>query len=372
MSFITLFHDEQGEIIFEIGRTNKKEITWYDETVKLPNYWEEKTKLRVCINSNEPPHKIPKPIEDFHVPLLKSALQKGVRRRKAEAALHLAWQLISQDLTEFLRRFPVIILEDSVLHPNFSNIVWMMIANSKGWKLRKTQIELLLQTVYQIASCEYRDYLDFESEEFSNPCYNTNNHLLASIILRVNYGGMKGDQEFMKKLVMMWHNRFKIDYKIWNDSFDTIFPPIPKEIQSQITSMVEKKSFLKNEYKLNEGIDYHVFPSLIDQLFNVLKDKKKFIPVNDLKSIIWLHRSGISLKKYITTRKSLLKLDLQNEYETDEKLSTFDTWKDIKEDWIELCSEVFWRSYISEEFSSPKEKKTKIQNHKITDFFKIK
>ena len=372
MNFLTLFQDEEGEIVFDIGKTNKKNSTWYDETTKLSAYWKEKTKLRICTNITELPHKIPKPVEEFNIPLLKSSLQKAVRRKKSQAAVNLAWQLISQDISEFLRRFPIIILEDSVLHPNFSNIIWMMIADSKGWKLRKNQIKLLLETVYQISSCEYREYLHYENEEFSNPVYETKNHLLASIILRINYGGMKGDQEFMKRIVMMWLKRFEMDEKTWRNSFELIFQKIPNEIQTEIESLIEKKCLLLDKHKLNEGIDFHVFPKLILDFIKIQSEKRKILSKEDVQSLVWYHRSGISFKKYITKKENLLEIELQDFYESDDKLDSFKRWKEIEKDWIDICSDKFWNCIEREEEDKSKSKKVKLSSHKITDFFKFK
>jgi hypothetical protein len=372
MKTVTLFMNETGKTFFEVGSTHKEDSVWYDHTINLPKYWEEKTKLRICTNIEDKPFKIPRTIEDFNIPLLKSSLQKSIRRNNTEAAIQLSLQLISQDLTEFLRRFPIIILEDCVLHPNFASIVWMMIANSKGWKLRKFQIEMLIQTVHDVASCKYRDYLDFNEVEFSNPVYESKNVFLASIILRVNYGGMKGDEEFMKKLTMMWHHRFKKDEKQWNEALSLIFPEIPSEKKLEIASIIEKKLFLKDKYKLNEGIDFHVFPNLLESFWNVLREKKKDFDVNQLKSMIWFHRSGVSFKCFITEKEDLLTLKLQDSFESHELLETFQMWKEIQKDWIDLCSENYWKSFIQDDLDQPKAKKPKIQNHKITDFFKLK
>jgi hypothetical protein len=48
------------------------------------------------------------------IPILKSCLQKAVRRGLARVAVGCAAELMVRDLTSFLRRFPVIALEDSV------------------------------------------------------------------------------------------------------------------------------------------------------------------------------------------------------------------------------------------------------------------
>ncbi|EJK72884.1 hypothetical protein THAOC_05539 [Thalassiosira oceanica] len=62
---------------------------------------------------------------------LKSCLQKSTRRRSGEQAVRVAMELIDRAYDQFIRRLPIIILEDSTLHPDFGLLVWLMIAESK-------------------------------------------------------------------------------------------------------------------------------------------------------------------------------------------------------------------------------------------------
>ena len=62
---------------------------------------------------------------------LKSCLQKSTRRREGEQAVRVAMELIDRAYDQFIRRMPIIILEDSALHPDFGLLVWLMIAESK-------------------------------------------------------------------------------------------------------------------------------------------------------------------------------------------------------------------------------------------------
>ena len=69
-----------------------------------------------------------------YFPVLKSMLQKSVRRREPEKAARLAVRMMSSSLTDFLRRLPIICVEDVGLHPEFSCVVWLMVAVSRGYR----------------------------------------------------------------------------------------------------------------------------------------------------------------------------------------------------------------------------------------------
>lgn len=63
--------------------------------------------------------------------MLKSILQKSIRRRRPLPAVRVAMELVDKALGELLRRLPIIILEDSMLHPDLPLLVWLMVAESK-------------------------------------------------------------------------------------------------------------------------------------------------------------------------------------------------------------------------------------------------
>jgi len=67
----------------------------------------------------------------FSVPVLKSILQKSIRRRRPKPSVRLAMELADKSFGELIRRLPIICLEDSFLHHEFPFLVWLMIAYSK-------------------------------------------------------------------------------------------------------------------------------------------------------------------------------------------------------------------------------------------------
>jgi len=110
------------------------------------------------------------------VPVLKSMLQKSIRRRRPLPSVRVAMELIDKAaLGDLLRRLIVIILEDSTLHPDLPLVVWSMMAHSKHLfgtpenetaeavtpariALRQALQVRTLRIIYQVASCPYQDH----------------------------------------------------------------------------------------------------------------------------------------------------------------------------------------------------------------------
>jgi hypothetical protein len=69
--------------------------------------------------------------------VLKSCLQKNIRRMHPAASVRTASELAShtdkQGFHELIRRLTIIVLEDACLHPALPLLVWLMMANSKGY-----------------------------------------------------------------------------------------------------------------------------------------------------------------------------------------------------------------------------------------------
>lgn len=65
--------------------------------------------------------------------------------------------------TELFRRLPIILLEDTLLHPIiYPRWIWWMLAQSRGYSLSEIEIRQLLADVGWIANAEkmpYRDHL---------------------------------------------------------------------------------------------------------------------------------------------------------------------------------------------------------------------
>ena len=155
------------------------------------------------------------------VPVLKSMLQKNIRRRRPLPAVRVAMELADKSYGDLVRRLPIMVLEDSILHPDFPLLVWLMVAESKGFKPPQQLMIKLMRIVFEIASCPIKDPLpsDDEATEDVENCDETDADLtdalgpdcemmLRAMLLRVSYGGMKCDTEMLCRYEQLWRKRF--------------------------------------------------------------------------------------------------------------------------------------------------------------------
>lgn len=107
------------------------------------------------------------------LPILKSALQKSIRRCAAAEAVRCALAIIKMgEWGELLRRVPIIMLEDAVLHPSLPVIVYLMCVDSQPKnrdRVRDCHINLVLTVVYDLASCGVKDQLSEDDHQLDGP-----------------------------------------------------------------------------------------------------------------------------------------------------------------------------------------------------------
>ena len=132
---------------------------------------------------------------------LLSHLQKSVRRMDDIKAVQTSKHLIDLDCNSFLRRLPIIMLEDVTLHESFSVIVWLMIASSKKFKIRIEMVKWLLGVVYYLTNeprkeTYFKEEKEYQWDESVTP---PNIHLLLKTLrFRKAYGGMEGDMKMIE------------------------------------------------------------------------------------------------------------------------------------------------------------------------------
>ena len=135
---------------------------------------------------------------------LLSHLQKSVRRMDDIKAVQTSKHLIDLDCNSFLRRLPIIMLEDVTLHESFSVIVWLMIASSKKFKIRIEMVKWLLGVVYYLTNeprkeTYFKEEKEYQWDESVTP---PNIHLLLKTLrFRKAYGGMEGDMKMIEYYV---------------------------------------------------------------------------------------------------------------------------------------------------------------------------
>ena len=180
------------------------------------------------------------------VSIFKSMIQKGFRRGCVNQCLMLCLQLMQEHPEECLRRLPIILVEDGILHSGTPIIVWLMIAMSKGYFPPDFLLAHCIQIFVEGAHCSVRDHIawkgSFFDTNYGDSIHTTNGEqdamneadnnnqstdsqrnieysfaklhglpacstLVGSLLLRMTYGGMPGDMSMLWKFAVVWCHR---------------------------------------------------------------------------------------------------------------------------------------------------------------------
>jgi hypothetical protein len=206
----------------------------------------------------------------FHVPLLKSNLQKAIRRRNRDAALRTAWWLLCNDPTELLRRLPVIICEDTQLEPQtFVELVWLMAAVSKGYRLLWSDAALVMAVV--ATALETTGHWNLEVSGPSLPAGGLlQNPVALALHVRIAFGGMRGDMAFLGRL------RDRVvagTLPLWMGS--------PVWLEEDIPWLDPEEDILL------EAVDQHVYPRLAEAVSGLQLEA------------VWFCRSSVNVRSYV-------------------------------------------------------------------------
>ena len=224
----------------------------------------------------------------WDAPVLKSNLQKAIRRQDREAALSSTLQLALIDKQELLRRLPIITIEDVCLIKGTATIVWLMMAAKNDISL--SEINFILR---------YVDALCFEKNVFFNNKsikVDKTSHIqiaknveLAALNIRASYGGMKGDMQMLMRAVKYYEKKVIAEALKLPD-------PMARIPELELPKIVSHDFIL-----LSEGIDFHPYPWILSYIFN-----KTNIPKDQIKSIIWNAESGPNNRKSWTIEKQTI------------------------------------------------------------------
>ena len=252
--------------------------------------------------------------------LLKSMLQKNIRRCRPEAALRIAAELIRCDWLQFIRRLPVIMLEDSFLHPLLPAVVWLMLASSSSSSQTsfvpgRDHVDLCLQVVWDIAQAKYRDAPFVFAPIFKAPAHEAVARLLPfqqafvkAAMVRAAYGGMKCDVAMLCAHAGVWTKRFLSDPQGWASVLDTVYPSSEGRNSAGLAGMRVTVSHreigqIRPEDIILAGVDFHCTP-ILDY---VMTDPQVLSAIRDdsddggniegnVRQAMWTFRSGVSYK----------------------------------------------------------------------------
>jgi hypothetical protein len=152
----------------------------------------------------------------FSPSLLKSAIQKSVRRGDVDKAVRAAKSLIQLNEVDALRRLMIIPIEDCILPPDYDKYAAMLAKVSSKGSVPLTEEEktVALSIIADVARCEWRD-LDVNNPDDEGKDYamqpvqgNKQNDLVNALLYRARAGGSRWDVPMLNQMARVWNKRF--------------------------------------------------------------------------------------------------------------------------------------------------------------------
>lgn len=308
-------------------RNEPETLAWRDERTNLRDNLRHTRIGRLCLGVEKRvrPFEWPAgPRNAWPISLLKSAIQKAVRRSRTQTALFLTAQVIRQGRQDFLnlvRRLPVICIEDGVPHADLDFIVWLMAAMSNGFAPSRAHIERIGRFVGDLAACPWRfpRHKATQSELREQPM--PQHPLPLACLVRSCYGGTNGDMRLLRGVP--WH---------------FLVQTCPETDRSSVLSLGE----LDVRWHLREAVDFHCCP-------NMIRDIKRDLPhigynKKQIREAIWYCRSAITNKSiYMTSRRF-----------TQPGEPHSDIYEEIRE-YVEDYAVAYWKRFLKKELVGPRQ-----------------
>ena len=232
---------------------------------------------------------------------IKSHLQKSIRRQKYIEALKSAKEMLLIDKNNFFRRICIIMFEDVKLKKYFINLVWLMVACSKGCILQEYHLDFIFKYIYDLCLEKDFDEYNIKDERIEKVSVdkfidkiNMNKNItedkkdiLYCIGLRISYGGMGGDLDMLCYYAIQYYHFFE---KKEND-IKKIDMDACKNINCKYVFTL---NFEKIDDFLYQGVDFHCFPGIIKDI----KEETNYkYSEEQLKQCIWEYNSKINTRK---------------------------------------------------------------------------
>ena len=255
--------------------------------------------------------------------LHKSNLQKAIRLGNATAALFSFDWLFCYEPTELFRRLPIILIEDSCLHAFFPSLVLYGVAYEYIDPVHDTFIyshtkrvilDTLSNKVHQrtLVYSEIPEDIEDNDSDFFRTYQNINDPFRLCLLIRYCYGGLAGDLRMIRRFM-------KAKSLFYTEG------------------TVEKLDVIKEESYLLSAVDFHVFPTLLDELQKELIKHNISVERHLIKSAIWNIRSRTNFRE--------------------QYIPVIPEWWSMIEPYLTTISKQYWSVYLSMSCKEPKEVK---------------
>ena len=216
----------------------------------------------------------------WSIPILKSNLQKAVRRMNLNQAVQSGLELAILDPNELLRRLPIIAIEDATLIKGTSVIICLMMMKKEYFTIK--EITFIVKYITALCSLKKTFYnneniipTEISSEE------RIKNIELEMLFIRISYGGMKYDLFMLRRAMNLFEKECIEDVMhLINES------EIPETIDFKHTILLSSLDFHPNPWILN----------YIARNTNISKER--------IKELIWHGESALNVRKPATNEKA--------------------------------------------------------------------
>jgi hypothetical protein len=128
-------------------------------------------------------------------------------------------------LTVIVRRLVIIMVEDALVHPALPLVVWVMLALTRGYVPSEMLLQALFQVIWEVAhvhvyddpATDTGDGCPLTQDTGATVCAHPNDALVRSLLVRVEYGGMKGDMSLLCRSARTWGTRLRNNtrWSVW-------------------------------------------------------------------------------------------------------------------------------------------------------------
>jgi hypothetical protein len=213
-------------------------------------------------------------LTDQHLPLLKSNLQKCIRRCEYDKAIVTANIILRINSLELLRRILIIVVEDTCITDNmpYSQLTWLMMAH-KNHQFTMNDYKHIVNMIWIMCNTMENVTYDNVSTDYTVDYFN---QIQVAVNFRIEYGGMNSDMQLLKNLCS-WLNKH--------------LPFTGKTIPILDYNYLFTLTNILNNILL-DAIDFHCFPPIL-----ALISKEYNIDRSNVKKLIWDNYSSINIRR---------------------------------------------------------------------------
>ena len=95
--------------------------------------------------------------ETYSSYILKSTLDKCIKRGTVNRVVRVAWQYMRQDINALINNMCYLIAHNAIIHRQMLHCIWIKLAIEGGWKITVKQVLMVLNILNELTCCEYHD-----------------------------------------------------------------------------------------------------------------------------------------------------------------------------------------------------------------------